>query len=494
MSSYTIYDFSKELLKDTLKISNSEYFFEYFEGYRKEKIQSDKKYENWKIIVVVEEDYVDKFYLKDYSEYYVEGFCKENKYATRIHFFLSEHNKNEFEENLLHILSTGIKDDIDQLNEKYLGHIVKKPIKDLDEKYFLIGRTNLKPYMKIIPEKSNTYRRFITCKNEFSLFGVDLNVETLPFHQQDVAVGACASAALWMTQFAINNFHSIPIRSLAEITGKGKFWYALPTYPNEGLKIDEICKYITEIGLPFHIIEVEEMYKMYSKIYDEQSASDYIDKLIEDAINAYIPGKFPLISVLHLEKIRKSSIFRKDVIEDGHHAVVITGYREENGRLAELYLHDDQIGPYCRTKIDYPMIFLENDWKKKYDRIIMSVLLIPIDPMIKMSFTRIFQFYLDKIKDELIKNKYLDYWFFLKHISSYKQKLLKENVKESIFYRYEDGNIIEENPSKELLLQKNFPKYVWVIRFFGSNNKVEKDIILDSTTIFWRPIARISYA
>lgn len=483
-----IHDLTDDLLKDELKLSNYEYFFKYLNTYRIEKEQLDNR--KFNVFVLVEKKYIDKFYLKDYSKYYVESFKPEGKFTERIHFFLSEGNKDQFIKNFNKIQLYGYKKDIDNINEQYLGHIVKKPIKNHDG-LFLIGRTNLKPYPKDVPNKIKTYRRFITYSNKFSLFGIDLNIRTLPFHQQDIAVGACASAALWVTQFAIKNFHSIPIRSLAEITERGKFWYDLPTYPNEGLKIDELCKYITDIGLPFHIIEIEELYDNHLEKHGKRDASKYISSLIENVITAYLPARIPIICLLHLQNEIRGKYLNKIIIDD-YHAAVISGYREENNRVSELYLHDDQIGPYCKTKTLKPMIYLDNKWNEKYNKIIISAFLIPIDPLIKLSFTNIFK-NSKKITEELKKNKYNDYWIYLSHISKYKSKLLPMTVKNCMIYDSDNNKLDLKKSNKEGFLLSSFPKYIWIIRFFDNNDAKQVDVILDSTSTLWQELARIYY-
>jgi hypothetical protein len=487
--SFIVKDFNPDLLKNHLKISNYDYFFKYFSKYKKEYEQIHNK--KLRIISLIENEYIDKFYLKDYSKYYAEGFFSEEKNAKRAHFFLTNFNRSQFQDLFLNILNNGSKEKLNIFKQQeYLGHIVIKPIEN-EEGYYLVGRTNLKHYLKRVPNKKDFYRRFITNTNIISLFGIDLEIESLPFHQQDIAVGACASAGLWVTQFAISNFDSIPIRSLAEISERAKISYDLPTYPNEGLQLDELGKYITDLGLPYHVIEVEDLYTKYLENYGKKNSTKYINQVIEENILAYTTAKFPILCLLHLVKIVKK-VRKKEITDDYYHVAVISGYREEHTKLKEIYLHDDQIGPYCQTKFLDPMIYLKNNWNKDYDKQIISTLLIPVDPLIKMSHTRILEGYNEKIEKELITNKFDDYWIFLSHISKYKKNLLKETI---INCTYSSQKGKKNNPTlmtKEEFLQKNFPKYVWIIRFYKGKNEA-KDIVLDSTTTMWNKIGEIFY-
>jgi hypothetical protein len=64
-------------------------------------------------------------------------------------------------------------------------------------------------------------------------------------------------------------------------------------------------------------------------------------KTIPIALKAYINASIPLIALLELKKKEKVS----------WHAVVISGYRrDEKRKVKELYVHDDQIGPYSSVK------------------------------------------------------------------------------------------------------------------------------------------------
>ena len=380
---------------------------------------------------------------------------------------------------------------IEELNEKCLGCIIRKPIKN-DEDYYLIGRTYLRPYPSEV--SNNIHRKFITIQNKCNLCGIDLQIDSLPFHQQDVAVGACASAALWMVQFSIRDWYNIPIRSLAEITEKSQFYYKYPIYPSEGLTIDEMCKYISIIGLHFHVIEIGELYKELCKIHDKEKVDKYMNWFIENVIKAYFSDfseSFPIICGLSLFKYPKKPNKREKI--EGLHGVVISGYREEKGKITELYLHDDQIGPYCRTRFLGSKILLENEWKKKWDEIRINTFLVPVDPLIKLTFSRISQQYMKKIRDIAKENGYEDFKIFLSSVNNYKKKLLlNHNIKKYTLFEYEENKTKQHKVPKHIFLQKNFPKYLWIIRFLKGNNEI-RDIILDATRTVWHKIAEIEF-
>ena len=168
--------FSKETLESELRLSEADYFYSYLELLRRELSQKvGKRNDEYKIIIVVENEYVDKYHLRDYSKYYAESFSREGRFTKRMHFFLSNLTKEKFEEKLLEDLSNYNKNNIKKIRDSYqasyLGYTIRKPIQN-DEGYYLIGRTNLRPYLKELP--NNAHRNYLVCQNECSLFGIRL--------------------------------------------------------------------------------------------------------------------------------------------------------------------------------------------------------------------------------------------------------------------------------------------------------------------------------
>ena len=57
-----------------------DYIYSYLSNLKKEMNIND-------ITILLEREYVDKYYLKDYAKYYAEGFADITKYTQRLHFF-----------------------------------------------------------------------------------------------------------------------------------------------------------------------------------------------------------------------------------------------------------------------------------------------------------------------------------------------------------------------------------------------------------------------
>ncbi len=450
---FTVEDFSFEYLEETFQptkrpLNKIKYLYNYFNVLKKE-----RNFEN--ITIIKENDYIDKFYLRDYSRYYAESFHKLHNRSERLHFFSGTIDKQEFKS----ILKNGSTEYFqgEKTKYNYLGHLTLKPVED-EYGSKLIGRTAITPY----PEKQgeNT-RHYITTKNTCSLFGIELSLQSLPFHEQDIAVGACASACLWMTQFPIQKWYDIPIRSIAEITELSRLQgpydtSPAPLFPSEGLTPSEVASYLEVLGIHFQIFDIEALYNKRIELKTKQGYEVSINELIDDIIKAYSNAGFPIICNL-------------DMGNNGQgHAVLISGYKEaKTGEIIELYLHDDKIGPYCRTKFDkeYKTHWI-NHWidSKEVSKIVLRKFIIPVDPLVKLHYLQCFEkFYSWRQSLERIE-------FKLYHISNYRKQIINK--------KFED---------KENVLSKNMPRYIWVAHIYDEDKKVNtRDAVFDANRIFLR--------
>jgi len=212
-----------------------------------------------------------------------------------------------------------------------------------------------------------------------------------------------------------------------------------------------MVNYIRSIGLDIEVIRAKN--------------SD----IITTAVKAYINAGLPLIATLILKRQQ----------EEDYHAVVISGYRCDHKRkVKELYVHDDQIGPYSRVRpINNSFCHWEYEWLQMgYDTIKLDKLLIPIYPKIRLTFPRIYAYYI-KYKERVEKEEpQIDYLeLFLTQIEKYKEYLLNKNI----------NNKIE-------ILTKSMPKYIWVIRGYYKGDVIY-DSVFDGTSIYPENILNIEF-
>ncbi|WAS91906.1 hypothetical protein [Nannocystis punicea] len=139
--------------------------------------------------LLIEEDYVDRHFLHEFVAYYATMLEPPPGHCTRLHVFIQEIGEDTLD-HWIESLSTKREELQLRIAEMYLGFIVVRPLP-----FAPIGRTLLRPYphngLGRCYEPANTGHRV-------HFLGLDLAIKALPFQQQDQAVGACATTALWV--------------------------------------------------------------------------------------------------------------------------------------------------------------------------------------------------------------------------------------------------------------------------------------------------------
>jgi hypothetical protein len=426
--------------------SIAEYLFKYL---------SDLKAKTY----VIENEYVDKDYLIDYSNFYARSFNINEKFTTRLHFFSAFFSK----EDIINVLIECDEKILKKLNDTYLGFIVIKPILDSNGNR-IIGRTILKTY----PLKDNDECRFfITGSHDVSFFGIPLNIESLPFQTQDEAVGACATAACWISSNPLSDLFEIPKYSPFEITEKSVFFpFPERNFPSEGLSLYQMKNYFNSIGLETEFIDIRNIGK-----YEEYTSNDDI---VADAVRAYSKMGLPIIATL---KLVNQSQQKSDF-----HAVVISGYRHKRGNLKELYVHDDRIGPYSKVIPVGNFSKWDNEWIRngEYSSLFVNQLVIPIYPKIRLSFARIYNVFLKKhrrIAHECEPKLGIKFnpALYLMEIRQYKKFIWEHSCE-----------------NKEEILCKPFPRFLWIIRYTYHGTPL-MDYVYDGTSVFAEELCIIDY-
>jgi len=417
--------------------------------------------------VVVEEKYIDKDYLIDYAKFYARSFNIDEKFTERLHFFSGGFSNYDFQR----ILVEGKKEEFEKLNNSYLGFVVMKPIKDEDGN-FLVGRTVLKTYDKEV-NPGHEYRVYNTDIYKASLFGIPLKIDSLPFQTQDKAVGACATTACWIALHPLSVLFGTQRESPFEVTEKSVSFTSLEerNFPNTpGLSIMQMKSYFNLIGLETEFINIKKIQKKFEKvglISDE-------DDIVADAVRAYAEMKLPIIAALKLER-KAAPELEEDKDNYDRHAVIISGYRYNDGILNELYIHDDTIGPYSRAKPNKNFSSLINEWTeiREYKSVLVDKLMIPIYPKIRLSFDYIYYIFL-KTK-RLKRKKKARYELFLIELNQYKEFLSKQMIKD-----------------KMEKLHKPSPRFLWISRTY-IDDKPCIDQVFDATSVYPQEFERIRY-
>lgn len=286
--------------------------------------------------MLAEHQYVDRDYLRDFSEYYATCFEEYSRFCKRLHFFSSAFDHHAFE-NLL--LGDQAKLSAKILQNSYLGFAVIKPLP-----LTVIGRTCVRACVE-----DDFHEHYPTCTSyDANLFGVPLEVKpTLPFQEQDQAVAACATSALWSSFHATGMVGSSTMPSPSQITAEATAGQQLDSraFPNVGLTSAMMARAIQSVGLEPLLLNPYDLIRLRCIAY------------------AYLRGKVPAILGLDMYKVTNAAGEKI-----GKHAVAASGYRiGENealpiagfknlrlrgSRVDRFYVHDDQIGPFAEMRFD----------------------------------------------------------------------------------------------------------------------------------------------
>jgi len=333
--------------------------------------------------IVYEKEYVDRDYLEDFAGYYVRCFHPYAHLCARIHFFGMEFGEDDFAK-LLRSDEGPLSQE--NLQREYLGFIVVKPLPRT-----IFGRTCLRTY----PDDCGRRCFPITREYDLNLFGMRLTVNTLAFQEQDRAVAACATSALWSAFQGTGKLfhHSIP--SPVEITRAAAKYSPIEsrTFPNRGLTSAQMSYAIREVGLEPVFVGAQD------------------SRIFKSTLYAYLRGRIPVLLVIYLCDMAKNP----PELMNQKHAVAVTGFslgtpdpvpyaktgfRSESSRIDKVYSHDDQVGPFARMECDGlvvtlggPVDFetLHTSWRGSDGKIgsaraIPDVLLIPVYHKIRIPF------------------------------------------------------------------------------------------------------------
>jgi hypothetical protein len=246
--------------------------------------------------------------------------------------------------------------------------------------------------------------------------------------------------------YPLSGLFQTPILSLSEITERAMTAASESrTFPSLGLTLAEMMGVVHGLGLDPEVLSID------------PGMADW--PVVQDATKAYIRCGLPVIAALELAKAGQSRPL--------YHAVVISGYRcDENLEVKELYVHDDQIGPYSPVRPDRGFVSWRNEWvdKKGYTRVSVAKLIIPVYPKIRLAFDRIYSIYLEY--RQKIRQRSLSADLFLTQVNPYKRDLQAGRLRDKID-----------------TLTAPFPRFLWVIRTLYQGRPVW-DSVFDGTAVY----------
>ncbi|MCU7520735.1 MAG: hypothetical protein HF312_11020 [Ignavibacteria bacterium] len=405
------------------------------------------------IVVITEPSYTDKDYLIDFANYYVR--CHENieKKVKRHHFFYATTDElnDLFSQFYSGDTSKNKRNRLNKLiNDKYVGYVIQKPITS-----GRIGRTVLKRYPDKTKRKHDRCLE-VTKVNTVHLNGITLTINSLPFQEQDSAVAACATMAIWTALQALEVIFGVSVSNTpSEVTilayNNFNGLAVSPKFPNVGLSTYQIVDVFYKLGYEVMNYNVKQLN----------------DKKIQYLLIGYLSQGYPLIATLY--------IYEEGKEEPEGHAVAITGYcyDKKNDAITKLYVHDDQIGPYsCVEFSEGNFLDWTNEWitERGCKKVKLQGFIIPLYHKIRLSFTSLYTQVIEDIEDACRKeDPYLIIKPYLINSSLYKKSLIDDLVP-----------IIGISKIESILFAE-LPKYIWVVRV-GKGEFPFRDYIIDATT------------
>ena len=407
---------------------------------------------------VVMEEYVDRHYIHDFCGHYGSCYHDYPKKCIRVHFFSYKFSEAEFKRIITDL--TDPQDAIAKLGE-YIGFIIFRPLPSA-----IFGNVALKAPVS----SQNLF--LITKTIKVHLCGLELYVATIPFQEQDKAISACATSALWTALHAIqeNMPHNVP--SPHRLTEKAR--KALV----EGVKSHEVTRGLTITQMSWAAKDDN-----ISPIVCVPPSTSYLKALLR----AYLYARIPV--VLGIQLFYNNDDVSKNVINKvkGHHAVTALGYGEdldymkpfdapdmvsyngvaprelflESSSLNAIFCHDDQIGPFSLMTVpDEYSPALTTEWGRKdpngsIDAKVLSIL-IPCNNKVRIRFSKIYD--LVKGLNLILADYYTDTFGYqiswdirLETVCHLKSRL-----------RSIASNILDP-ASKFKILSTPMPRYIWVV-------------------------------
>lgn len=424
--------------------------------------------------VLLEREYVDKDYLEDFSRYYVKCFSNAGHKCARLHFFSKKVSHGELEALLA---SPDAQAGRTELNQKYLGFIVIKPLPQT-----FIGKTCLKQYSR--DDKSRKSKHCLARIYDVDLFGIKLQVESIAFQEQDKVVSACATTSIWSALHALKSQSIREIPACSEITTNAinHIDGSSNSFPNKELSNKQIMRALDVERLRYHA----------EPFLQSGTQSDFLQ-----TVCCHIDSEIPLILGVDVYGIETNGTLKKVA----GHAITILGYKSDIDDQT-IYIHDDRLGPYARATFrqkeqlapndstpnlaSWGLVLQEKDdhgsWVEPTEFLVPCSLIIPAHRKIRLPAL------LAKNTCETIKSEYtrflhdqgaqigISYKLKLDEISKIRQSLIAEG-------NFPEGKIPEIIKRERIdFLTGSYARYQWVASFFLDDEPAFK-ILFDATDI-----------
>jgi len=283
--------------------------------------------------VVTEPYYFDRDYLAEFAAFYCTSATGYQNVCQRLHFF-----GDDFDRSVLVLALTNDEAAVRRLRDSYLGFVVVRPIPSSP-----LGRTVLTWY----PDRQAAVTpRVVTPSRDYDchIGGLKLTVRGLAWQQQDSAVGACATIALWsmLHSSAFDGHHGLPTTASVTRSAHRTTPFGKRVFPNAGLHIQQLCEAIKGHNLSPVVVPGD--------VARPDSQPGFSRERFAASCATMIRSGFPVLVLGDLDGTG--------------HATCAIGFRSAGPPVAAqgtvvhhdtdipfIYLHDDNLGPGVRFAI-----------------------------------------------------------------------------------------------------------------------------------------------
>jgi hypothetical protein len=279
--------------------------------------------------ILREEPYVDRHYIEEYSHYYASAFQTLPASTVRLHFFADVLT----DEGLYDSITEAAKGSAEwkqvqaRLQTSYRGFVVVRPLPSAP-----IGRTVLATYA------DKGARRFTTQIHRVHIMGLELVVHGVPFQQQEVAVGACATTAMWsaltVTSRATGHRGPTPYQVTEAATRHLLTDRHIPA--DGGLDLQQSLAAVRDCGFTPLVLKASDNFAAFT-----HALKCYLASGIPVVLLVHEIGGYHAVTAVGFRSPDDEHGVAPVVYEDGARRIITSGF-------TRLYIHDDRLGPYAR--------------------------------------------------------------------------------------------------------------------------------------------------
>ena len=333
--------------------------------------------------IIEEKHYMDRHYVDEFASYYSRKLSPPPNSVRRLHFFTHAFSDSDLKKWLTRgFVSLEEKSLVQReilgppagsnSETGYLGYAAIRPIASVP-----IGRT----VMCRLPGNQTPHREiWATSRHTVHLGNLELSVDGLAFQQQDAAVGACATAALWSALVRVARLDGMRAPTPAEISDAA-VRISLPGNramlpANKGLTVQQLCDATRAFGFSPEVVTTSGR-----------------PEILVATLHTYLLSGIPVVLALRGSGVGHAVTAVGFQLSPSENPSLKTSVPLRSSRMQKIYIHDDRLGPYARAHlIPYSVpqvgdvLVLEIEWDGKHtERWVVDCGIAPVYPKLRLS-------------------------------------------------------------------------------------------------------------